>query len=296
MLVFFLPVLTVFAGEATERANVEPAESRGETVTRALARAYPDRVEKVEFLDGDWTIVVYGERFYFAEGRLLPASLRNRKSEYSPLPFYNYHKELPPWVKPTAEESARMSEQERLRGTSQISRSTHFYDTLWRSRNRDEAWEHIKTIRFLGISVQVHYSILVNLSLVEQQIQRTARTNAAVRLWVNNLGKIESWTWRNIAASQNRSYHAYGAAIDVIPGSYGGLEAYWQWTARHTPDWWNVPYSRRFHPPDEVIRIFESYGFVWGGKWRYFDTIHFEYRPEIIILSGIELRDLRDLR
>jgi hypothetical protein len=26
---------------------------------------------------------------------------------------------------------------------------------------------------------------------------------------------------------------------------------------------------------------------VWGGKWMLFDTIHFEYRPEILILSGL---------
>jgi hypothetical protein len=29
------------------------------------------------------------------------------------------------------------------------------------------------------------------------------------------------------------------------------------------------------------------YGFIWGGKWLFFDTMHFEYRPEILILSGM---------
>lgn len=23
--------------------------------------------------------------------------------------------------------------------------------------------------------------------------------------------------------------------------------------------------------------------FIWGGKWNHFDTLHFEYRPEIIM-------------
>jgi len=271
-------------------------QSRGETVFRAISRAYPDRTKEPEFRDGDWTIEVYGEVFYFAEGKLLPASLRSRMNEYAPLPFYNYQKELPPWTAPTAEETERMRQQERERETRQTLRSTEFFDALWRTRNRDDAWEHVKQIRFLGNQIQVHYSILVKLSLVEETILRIAKTNTAVRQWADNITSADSWNWRNIASNQNRSFHAYGAAVDLLPRSLGGLETYWFWTARHTPDWWTVPYSKRYHPPDEVIKAFESFGFIWGGKWRFYDTMHFEYRPEILILSGIPITDLRDLR
>ena len=45
-----------------------------------------------------------------------------------------------------------------------------------------------------------------------------------------------------------------------------------------------------------LIKAFESFGFIWGGKWRYYDTMHFEYRPEILVLSNIAQTDLRDLR
>ena len=38
-------------------------------------------------------------------------------------------------------------------------------------------------------------------------------------------------------------------------------------------------------PPEEVISIFESEGFIWGGKWDIWDNIHFEYHPEILQLS-----------
>ena len=288
------------AQAASQIQNTEvnrPSEaSRGETVFRAFAEAYPDRIGEVKFIDGDWTIEVYGERIYYAEGRLLPASLRDRFSEYNPQPFYNYTKDLPPWRQLTAEESERMREQEARRSQTPPRRSPHFYDALWRSRNRDESWEHVKQIRFLGHPVLIHYSILTQLSLVEEQILRMSRTNSAVRQWVSSLNNLESWNWRNIAASQSRSFHAYGAAIDLLPKSLGGLETYWLWTANSVPEWWNTPYTRRFHPPDEVIKAFESFGFIWGGKWRYFDTMHFEYRPEIFVLSGIERMDLRNLR
>jgi hypothetical protein len=271
-------------------------ENRGEAVLRALARAYPDRVNAVEFHEGEWSILVYGERFYFAGGRLLPSSLREEVNQFAPMPFYFYQEELPPWVQPTPEESVRMRELNRTRTTNRLIRSTHFTDALWRSRNRDEAWEHIKQIRFLGIPIQVHYSILVQLSLVEEQIQKAAKTSSAVRQWINNIGSVGGWEWRNIASSENRSYHAYGAAIDLVPKSSGGLEVYWLWTSANNIEWWNVPYSRRLHPPDEVIKAFESFGFIWGGKWRYYDTIHFEYRPELLVLSGMEIMDLRNLR
>jgi hypothetical protein len=34
--------------------------------------------------------------------------------------------------------------------------------------------------------------------------------------------------------------------------------------------------------PQEVVAIFEKRGFIWGGKWYHFDTMHFEYRPELL--------------
>jgi peptidoglycan LD-endopeptidase CwlK len=33
----------------------------------------------------------------------------------------------------------------------------------------------------------------------------------------------------------------------------------------------------------EIVKIFEKYGFIWGGKWYHYDTMHFEYRPELIV-------------
>jgi len=313
-LLLFIPLRAAFAGGIPEKdplpatastagaapvnqaVSDRPARSRAETILHALAQAYPDRIGEPEFRDNDWTIEVYGERFYFAESRMLPASLRSRMNEYDPLPFYNYLPELPLWKPLSPEESARIKEQAALRNSRQLKRSQYFYDALWRVHNREEAWEHVKQIRFLGHPVLVHYSILTQVSLVEEQILRSAKTNAAVKQWIDNIKSVDGWSWRNIASTQSRSFHAYGAAIDFLPKSLGGLETYWLWTAQKIPEWWNVPYAKRFHPPSEVIRAFESFGFIWGGKWRYYDTMHFEYRPEILVLSGIEQKDYRDLR
>ena len=271
---------------------------RAEATVRALAISYPDRIKEPEFIDGDWSIEVYGERFFYAGGRFLPASLRHRAEEFNPLTFYGYSKDLPPWVPPTPEESERMREQENLRQSrtaTQRTRSPLFFDTLWRARNHEESWDRVKQIRFLGHTVMIHYSILTELSLVEEQILKASRTSSAVRQWIQSLNTVEGWSWRSVASSGSRSFHSYGVAIDLLPKSLGGLQTYWFWTAQYT-DWWTVPYTARFHPPQEVIDAFESFGFVWGGKWRYYDTMHFEYRPEVFALNNIPLMNLRDLR
>jgi hypothetical protein len=274
-----------------------PVPDRAELVMRALAQAYPDMIGPAEFRDGDWAIPLAGQWFYYAGGRLLPEELRDKAAEYSGLAFYNYATELPPWNPPDAEYSARMRDMTTRRRSSSNSqtsqRSHHFYEALWRIRNREESWERMKTIHFLGFHVMAHYSILKELSLVEERIQKEARTNSRVRQWVDSLSTVSCWTWRNIADSESRSFHSYGIAIDLLPRSTRGLETYWLWTAEHNPEWWAVPYSKRYHPPDEVIRIFESFGFIWGGKWMVYDTMHFEYRPEIFILNNIPLADFR---
>jgi hypothetical protein len=110
---------------------------------------------------------------------------------------------------------------------------------------------------------------------------------------VNSIGSLHGWNWRNIADTETRSFHSYGVAIDIIPRSWGGKETYWMWAIQRKPEWWNISYNERYHPPAAVIKAFEAYGFAWGGKWTYFDTMHFEYRPEVFIINGLKLETLR---
>ncbi|MDR1178409.1 MAG: M15 family metallopeptidase [Spirochaetaceae bacterium] len=262
---------------------------RGERIMKALAQAYPDRLGPVEYRDGDWAVPVRGEWYYYAEGRLLPEELRSKAADYDPQPFYRYPVELPPWREPDVEESSRLGEQAARRARHPPRRSYHFYDALWRAHNRDEAYDRIKTLRFLGRSLMVHYAILEELSLVEEKILSEAKNNPQLRQWINRIDTLDAWNWRSIADTQSRSFHAYGAAVDILPSSTGKLESYWLWTARTKSDWWTVSYEQRIHPPEAVIKAFEAYGFIWGGKWTFFDTMHFEYRPELLLLGGISI-------
>jgi hypothetical protein len=81
-----------------------------------------------------------------------------------------------------------------------------------------------------------------------------------------------TYNCRNVAGSRAISMHAYGAAIDINTDHAD----YWRWEAdRSAPRWHN-------RVPVEIVRIFEKHGFIWGGAWYHYDTMHFEYRPELL--------------
>jgi hypothetical protein len=265
--------------------------STAEQVMKALARSHPKRIGDVVYKDDDWAVELHGKWYYYAEGRMLPEELRGKASSYSPQPFFRYPDNIPEWQPPSAEEAARyamMSKQRTKR--SVVNRAQIFYDDLWRIHNRAEAWAQQKTISFLGEKVLVHHAILEELALVEQKINKAAESDLQVRQWLSKLETISTWNWRDIADTHSRSNHAYGTAIDLLPSPKNRQETYWLWTAQKNVDWWDVPYSQRTHPPEAVIKAFEAYGFIWGGKWLLYDTMHFEYRPEILLLNDIPLR------
>ena len=54
----------------------------------AFAQGYPGKISGVEFLNNDWTMLVNGERFYYAHGRFLPERLRMQWENYHPYDFY----------------------------------------------------------------------------------------------------------------------------------------------------------------------------------------------------------------
>jgi hypothetical protein len=277
------------AGPSPGSVPEQEQDDRAFQVMQALAAAYPGRIGTAELRDGDWAVPVMGEWFYYARGRLLPEELRDKAPEYDPQPFYNYAPELPAWKEPEPPETEWLRNFAQRRRENPPKRSQHFYDALWQARSREEAYERVKTLRLFNRNVLVHYAIMEELALVEARIQRDAQTDPQVREWINGIETLSGWNWRSIADTQSRSFHAYGTAVDILPASSRGLETYWLWTSRNNPQWWAVPYAKRLHPPGKVIKAFEAYGFIWGGKWLFYDTMHFEYRPEILLLNDLPL-------
>ncbi len=80
-----------------------------------------------------------------------------------------------------------------------------------------------------------------------------------------------TYVCRAIAGTSQRSMHSHGVAIDIATAR----SDYWRWAGGEGARWRN-----RIDP--RIVAIFERNGFIWGGRWSHFDTMHFEYRPELL--------------
>lgn len=87
-----------------------------------------------------------------------------------------------------------------------------------------------------------------------------------------------SYNCRPIAGTRRLSAHGYGIAVDISTRR----AHYWQWTKRARGKGQGDGLRWRNEIPWEIVHVFEKHGFVWGGKWYHYDTMHFEYRPELI--------------
>jgi hypothetical protein len=83
-----------------------------------------------------------------------------------------------------------------------------------------------------------------------------------------------TYACRPVADTGQTSMHGWGAAIDINTK----FSDYWLWrrgAADGMPAYAN-------HIPPQIVAVFEKFGFIWGGRWAHFDTMHFEYRPELL--------------
>jgi hypothetical protein len=82
-----------------------------------------------------------------------------------------------------------------------------------------------------------------------------------------------TYNCRTVADTGEPSMHSWGAAIDISTAHAD----YWLWRGSGVID-----AGRVNRIPLEIVAIFERHGFIWGGKWSHYDTMHFEYRPELL--------------
>jgi len=85
---------------------------------------------------------------------------------------------------------------------------------------------------------------------------------------------VGTYNWRTISGTKRLSAHSFGIAIDLNVG----YAHYWKWDLKSKG---KISYNNRI--PREIVEIFERHGFIWGGKWYHYDTMHFEYRPELLV-------------
>jgi hypothetical protein len=85
-----------------------------------------------------------------------------------------------------------------------------------------------------------------------------------------------TYNCRTIVNTTRLSVHAFAAAIDVSTK----FSDYWEWSKRKDG---GVVWRNRI--PQPIADVFERHGFIWGARWHHVDSMHFEYRPEILALA-----------
>ncbi|MBS1520046.1 MAG: M15 family metallopeptidase [Bacteroidetes bacterium] len=106
------------------------------------------------------------------------------------------------------------------------------------------------------------------------RISKELDEHPELKKYLSNIGG--TFAWRNIAGTNRHSMHSFGMTIDINTA----YSDYWQWACKCINEDATFIYKNRI--PQTIVDIFEKYGFIWGGKWYHFDTMHFEYRPELI--------------
>ena len=288
---FFCSVAPVVASPQpmTERVALVSGEVPsypGGREVRAIAQAFPSRVQAHAVRDEQWALKVDDTWYAFAEGRFLPYAEREHWEEYVALRFYRYT--IGAWRKPiiTPPLEARLRAITEARNTDETIRYNGFLDDLYQIHSQREAEQRVREVRFLGYTTRVHPLVVAPLSRVADRVREAIATDTATRRFFDHIAHVQGYHWRNIAGTKRRSYHAYGMAVDLTPAHWRGGWAYWKWAAdAGESEWWLLDEQSRWFVPQPVIDAFEAEGFVWGGKWLLFDNMHFEYRPEVLALS-----------
>lgn len=114
-------------------------------------------------------------------------------------------------------------------------------------------------------SVRIHRRVAAALRRVSDRLEALGDPSLA-RFFAPLGGTFNP---RAIAGTDRTSAHAWGIALDLNPA----LGDYWRNGGAR------IAWKNRV--PESIVAAFEAEGFVWGGRWYHYDTMHFEYRPEL---------------
>ena len=264
----------------------------GALVLESYRLAYPDKKMKVYEKEGDWCIELDGMVFAWAEGRLLPFSRRVEAENYGKQIIYpNTGKPRNPKAYTQEDIAELMKKGTKAALAAEKPVDNTFSQFLFQTNDRIVTERNIRSMSFLGHRLNVHKMVIPFFEKIDREIKAAAKTDKETAKFVADISEIGGYNWRTIdGTAGRRSYHSYGLAIDIaVKGNK--KPTYWEWVRTWNSKWMLVPQSSLWLPPETVIKIFEKYGFVWGGTWDEYDTMHFEYRPELAVLAYLYMAD-----
>ncbi len=130
-------------------------------------------------------------------------------------------------------------------------------------------------VDFVGQTVKIHTRAAASLTKVSTHLKQLVAQTPSLNAYVTGtLGG--TFDWRPIANTNRLSAHSYGIAIDIVVAKSN----YWEWEKTTAADG-GVSLTWKNQIPQAIVDAFEAEGWAWGGRWYHYDTMHFEYRPEL---------------
>lgn len=152
------------------------------------------------------------------------------------------------------------------------------FDKMYGDCRKGEVEKHLVTIRWLPRKTKQTLRVTAVNGVDKKLAAISAELDALPAAFDKYLFPAAgTYACRVIAGTDRPSAHGQGIAIDLALKH----AHYWRWSKRSTDGaltWHN-------EIPIEIVRIFEKHGFIWGGRWYHYDTMHFEYRPELLPLA-----------
>ena len=255
--VIAISAICVVASGAEESYGAAPGNIK-EYLDR-LVSSYPD---KIGGYDNEFLTLKNGMKFRISDGRTNKTFQELLESPDIDDMFYVRY---PAGEAPT--QPAKNADPGRVRFEP-------LFIAMYGDCNKNEVVRNLRTIRWLpkhgggSVTVTMANGVAGALEGVSRELDELP--SDVIKYLMVPAGTYDC---RKVAGSRAKSMHAYGAAIDINT-KYAD---YWRWTLsdRGQPHWRN-------RIPMQIVRIFEKHGFIWGGYWYHYDTMHFEYRPELL--------------
>lgn len=155
-------------------------------------------------------------------------------------------------------------------------RNEEFFSKIY-GKNQDEIEKNLVDVLWLESSAKIKLKFnakngaAVALSNVSKELDLLTQNEPDMLKFLLNIAG--TYKYRKIAATNRLSAHSWGIAIDLNTK----YSHYWLWDKKSGRK------KAKNKIPAKIVEIFEKNGFIWGGRWEHYDTMHFEYRPEFFI-------------
>lgn len=286
MIKFLIPILfPLFLSQkalSSPIVTIDTTKRQKEQACATYKRAYPGFIKAT---DGDYIIWHDGTKMPVSDGKESTRTFQERLDNATLLDQVSI-----PYLVGSEYKSAvsqRNYDPGRLR-------NSNFFKKMYGS-TEEEVQKNLVTINWLPQTFQKKYEIRVTkingvakkLQHISQELDQLVSKKPNMAKYLKNPGG--TFCWRMIDGTDRPSAHSFGMTIDInVEQSHYWLWDYKKEQAIPTVNIKEKDIDNNKFPlyrntiPLEIVEIFEKNGFIWGGKWYHYDTMHFEYRPELI--------------